>query len=375
MPAMSSSTGGMPWSPQEAGRVRRCCRVQAGAHAPGAAEPVAADGYFLVVDRFQTPTSRARGRARLGHGVRGGVADLRRMRVADHRRGARAGRLPLTARARRAAARTPVLLVPPLAAPAICFDLRRGCSMAEHLVAAGHPTYLVDYGAIAFADRDLGLEHWVDDVLPTAIRAVERGRRRPAVQLGWCLGGIMSLLTLAATGAAGRARGASRARSTSRRSGSWRRSGPRATLTGGLARDLRSTGARRRPGAAREAGYQLRRSTSTSRSRGDRHAPRRPRLPRPDRGGRRTSWRTCIAYPGRTFGQLYHRFFRVNDLADGTSTSATTRDRPRRRAVPVLAVAGETDVLAPKGRSPPRLLLRVRPTCASRPRPAVTSAC
>ncbi len=24
-----------------------------------------------------------------------------------------------------------------------------------------------------------------------------------------------------------------------------------------------------------------------------------------------------LAYPGRTFGQLYHAFFRVNDLADG----------------------------------------------------------
>src|SRR4051812_48918890 len=42
--------------------------------------------------------------------------------------------------------RAPVLLVPPLAAPATCFDLRRGCSLAEHLIEAGHPTYLVDYG-------------------------------------------------------------------------------------------------------------------------------------------------------------------------------------------------------------------------------------
>ena len=25
------------------------------------------------------------------------------------------------------------------------------------------------------------------------------------------------------------------------------------------------------------------------------------------------------AYPGRTFGQLYHRFFRINDLADGSA--------------------------------------------------------
>ena len=33
----------------------------------------------------------------------------------------------------------PVLLVPPLAAPAHCFDLRRGHSLAEHLLGLGHP--------------------------------------------------------------------------------------------------------------------------------------------------------------------------------------------------------------------------------------------
>src|SRR5436190_4307999 len=66
----------------------------------------------------------------------------------------------------------PVLLIPPLAAPSVCFDLRRGCSLAEHLLAAGHPTYLVEYGDIAFSDKDLGLEFWVRDVLPSAIRTV-----------------------------------------------------------------------------------------------------------------------------------------------------------------------------------------------------------
>ena len=35
--------------------------------------------------------------------------------------------------------RAPVLLVPPLAAPATCFDLRRGCSLAEHLLSLGYP--------------------------------------------------------------------------------------------------------------------------------------------------------------------------------------------------------------------------------------------
>src|SRR3954462_2989155 len=93
----------------------------------------------------------------------------------------------------------PVLLIPPLAAPAPCFDLRRGCSVAEHLIALGHPTYLVDYGRISFSDRQLGLEHWVEDVLPSAVEAVRRdaGGDCEVQVVGWCLGGIMSLLAVA----------------------------------------------------------------------------------------------------------------------------------------------------------------------------------
>ena len=55
-----------------------------------------------------------------------------------------------------------------------------------------------------------------------------------------------------------------------------------------------------------------------------------------------------LAYPGRTFGQLYHRFFRRNDLADGRSSSAAAR-RPRGVRVPVLSIAGEGDGIAPRG--------------------------
>src|SRR3954447_2311061 len=94
---------------------------------------------------------------------------------------------------------TPILLVPPLAAPAWCFDLRHGCSLAEHLLARGYPTYVVDYGPISFSDRQLGIEHWVDDVIPNAIEAVVRDSGRTDLQLvGWCLGGIMALLATAA---------------------------------------------------------------------------------------------------------------------------------------------------------------------------------
>jgi polyhydroxyalkanoate synthase len=56
-----------------------------------------------------------------------------------------------------------------------------------------------------------------------------------------------------------------------------------------------------------------------------------------------------LAYPGRTFGQMYHRFFRVNDLADGRVEleDGVVIDVANVR-VPVLVVAGSNDVLAPR---------------------------
>ena len=92
----------------------------------------------------------------------------------------------------------PVLLVTPLAAPSICFDLRRGCSLVEHLVKEGRPTYLVEYGEVAFKDRDLGMEHWIDEVVPEAVRAASHhAGGRPVHLVGWSLGGIFAALVAA----------------------------------------------------------------------------------------------------------------------------------------------------------------------------------
>ncbi|MFC5750022.1 alpha/beta hydrolase [Actinomadura rugatobispora] len=86
------------------------------------------------------------------------------------------------------AAGPPVLLVPSPAAPARCFDLRRGCSLAEHAVNAGRLCYLLDHGAA----------EWAGEVLPEAIRTVSRDASGQPVQLvGWCLGGLFSLLAAA----------------------------------------------------------------------------------------------------------------------------------------------------------------------------------
>jgi polyhydroxyalkanoate synthase len=55
-----------------------------------------------------------------------------------------------------------------------------------------------------------------------------------------------------------------------------------------------------------------------------------------------------LAYPGRTFAQLYHRFFRINDLADGRIELADGEVIDVAGIdVPVLIVAGDSDVLAP----------------------------
>ena len=244
----------------------------------------------------------------------------------------------------------PVLLVPPLAAPALCFDLRRGHSLAEHLLAMGHPTYLVEYGAISFSDRELGLEHWVEHVIPTAINSVSADCGGAPVQLvGWCLGGIMSLLSVAGDRTLpvnSVACVASPFDFTRVRLMAPIR--PIANLTSGaiVTQLYRALGGAPSPLVRRA--FQL---TSIDKE-----------LTRPIAMAARMHDREFLAqleavdrfmasmhaYPGRTFGQLYHQFFRVNDLADGHMVLSDHEIDLAGVEVPVLSVAGETDVLAPQ---------------------------
>ncbi|WP_024795804.1 alpha/beta hydrolase [Tomitella biformata] len=93
----------------------------------------------------------------------------------------------------------PVLLVPPLAVPISCYDLRAGQSLAAHLVASGRPTYVVDYGRIRYADRGMGFEDWFADIVPTALRQASAHAGGAQLDIiAWSLGGTISLLTAAA---------------------------------------------------------------------------------------------------------------------------------------------------------------------------------
>jgi polyhydroxyalkanoate synthase len=54
-----------------------------------------------------------------------------------------------------------------------------------------------------------------------------------------------------------------------------------------------------------------------------------------------------LAYPGRTFGQMYHRFFRTNDLAKGFLAVGGRRIELKKIKQPVLSIAGAGDGIAP----------------------------
>jgi polyhydroxyalkanoate synthase len=246
--------------------------------------------------------------------------------------------------------KAPILLVPPLAAPATCFDLRRGCSVAEHFVSRGHPTYLVDYGPIAFSDRRLGLEHWVDKVIPDALDVVSRDVDGPVHVVAWCLGGIMTLLAQAA-----------------------RNDLPIASITAvaspfdvsqvPLIAPLRPI-ALRTHGAIGTAAYTILGGAPAPLVRWafqlssvDKyvtkpltiltHLDDRDFLAQIEAVDKFSA--SMYAYPGRTFGQLYHRFMRTNDLADGTIELGGRLLRLDDVTVPVLVIAGKSDVLAPVG--------------------------
>jgi len=244
----------------------------------------------------------------------------------------------------------PVLLVPPLAAPALCFDLRRGCSVAEHLVEQGRRTYLVDYGTVAFADRNLGVEHWIDGVLPTAIRKTSEDSGGRGVHLvAWCLGGLFALLTAAdqadlpiksITAIASPVDFTAIPIVAPFR--------PLVDLTGGylLTPFYRALGGApsyvvERVFWATGIDKQITKPLAILQNLGDRDYL--AQIEAVDH-----FMDNMIAYPGRTFGQIYHRFFRANDLVEGGLDLNGRIISLSGVRVPALVIAGRNDTIAPR---------------------------
>lgn len=249
----------------------------------------------------------------------------------------------------------PLLLVPPLGAPDFAFDLRRGASLVEDVLAAGRDVYIVTYEASGRRGGRRGLETWVDEIVPAATWAVSEARDGAGVGArgvhlaGWSLGGLFVLLA-----AAGSASGPPIRSVTAFAS-------PVDVAAVPLVAPFRSvaeyTGGRVFTAAYRTLGsfpaslvrwaFQL---TSIERYVTKpltllTHLDDRELLEQIEAVDLLMAGMT--AYPGRAFGQIYHHVIRSNDLAQDRLALAGRPVRLADVTVPVLLVAGADDVIAP----------------------------
>lgn len=94
--------------------------------------------------------------------------------------------------------RPPVVLVPSLINRSYILDLEPDRSMVAALSAAGHPTYLVDWGVPAAEDADEDVEYVLMTLLRRSIRrACRHAGSSQAVVLGYCQGGVLSAMLAA----------------------------------------------------------------------------------------------------------------------------------------------------------------------------------
>jgi len=89
----------------------------------------------------------------------------------------------------------PVVFVPAPVSRYFILDLLPGRSFAGHVAAAGHDTYVIDFGIPGEEDRFADLEWYVEGLMRRALRAVLRSTGTEQVHvIGYCLGGTFSLL-------------------------------------------------------------------------------------------------------------------------------------------------------------------------------------
>ncbi|TQM30937.1 polyhydroxyalkanoate synthase [Nocardia bhagyanarayanae] len=242
-----------------------------------------------------------------------------------------------------------VLLVPPLAAPASCFDLRPGQSVARFLRDSGRATYVVDYGDITFADRRMGFEDWLDDILPEAImRTSADVGGKPVDLVGWSIGGTLALLTAAAHAhlpirsitAIGspldydKMTGIPQLRAV-------------AKLTGGIATSTAVRAAGGIPAGLTRAAYRV--------TAWDRELTRpwfvASNIARTETLAKMESIDRFMAampgYPGRFYGQLWGRLILNNDIGRGVVRLGERRIALADVTAPVLLVGGPSDVITP----------------------------
>jgi polyhydroxyalkanoate synthase subunit PhaC len=94
--------------------------------------------------------------------------------------------------------RPPLVIVHSLVSRSYVLDLYPGNSAVEFLLREGLDVFLLDWGVPDEADAGNTLEHYVDDGIPDAVAAACEAAETDDVNLlGYCFGGVLSLLSAA----------------------------------------------------------------------------------------------------------------------------------------------------------------------------------
>jgi polyhydroxyalkanoate synthase len=95
----------------------------------------------------------------------------------------------------------PVILVPPLAATSMIFDLMPHRSIVKYFLAHGYDVYLVDWGDVTADHKNLSLESYVLEWMPMVLDAVITDSDQEEVSIfAYCMGGLLSLMYLGVYG-------------------------------------------------------------------------------------------------------------------------------------------------------------------------------
>ncbi|MNJ30194.1 Poly-beta-hydroxybutyrate polymerase [compost metagenome] len=91
--------------------------------------------------------------------------------------------------------RVPLLFVMATTSKAAIFDLVKGQSLIEFLLARGYDVYVMDWHAPSREESHLKLEHYVLDFIPDCIRRVQqRSGEQDVTLIGYCMGGVLATL-------------------------------------------------------------------------------------------------------------------------------------------------------------------------------------
>ena len=91
--------------------------------------------------------------------------------------------------------RIPVLLIPPLAADPLNFDLCPNRSLVKFLLAHGYRVYLADFGSPDEDHSHLGFADYATKMIPEALKKVRADAGEQEVSLlGYCMGGLFCLI-------------------------------------------------------------------------------------------------------------------------------------------------------------------------------------